>query len=140
MAQSRSRKVPQARTLDAHPPEWRRDLNPNAMAGQNVGVDEPQPARDPGNAAYDRKDISALLGDRFDADELQRIRVLPPGTPLQQNASYIDLKNLDAGELRGRAGLIAQPDQWLVEKRETPRGIWNRLRGIEDPQRTGTSG
>jgi hypothetical protein len=42
---SMSRDKPQAQTPQKHPEPYQHDLNPNAMAGQNIGLGETEPFR-----------------------------------------------------------------------------------------------
>ncbi|HVG20203.1 MAG TPA: hypothetical protein VNI02_14230 [Blastocatellia bacterium] len=76
-----SREKPQADTLNKHPEEYRQDLNPNAMAGQNIGMSETETAKS-SRTAYDIKPLHRRLDHILDAD-LKQIRVLPEGARLQ---------------------------------------------------------
>ncbi len=71
---------------EQHPEPWRSDLNPDAMAGMNVGTAGPHPELD-ARTAYDIKRIHRQLQE-FPDDELKRIPVLPPGSRLEQGATY----------------------------------------------------
>jgi hypothetical protein len=55
-----AREKPQVETLHKHPEPYQRDLNPNAMAGQNLGVSEPQPATQ-GPMAYNGQACARTL-------------------------------------------------------------------------------
>ena len=58
-----AREKPQAQTLQKHPEPYQHDLNPEAMAGQNIGLGETQPAKT-APTAYDVKPVvSALLDE-----------------------------------------------------------------------------
>ena len=61
-----------------HPQEWRRDLNPDALAGQNTGATAGQAGRNL-LTAYDLKDVHRALRDIPD-DALKQIPVLPPAS------------------------------------------------------------
>src|SRR5690606_13626095 len=117
--------LPQAE--QKHPPEWSRDLNPDHLAGQNIGL----PPEGLPNA-YDVKDVNRSLS-RFDDDELRQIPILPEGERLQQGATYLDLSKPDHGEFTATAEMSARSGEHLVPKSEVPYTLWNRLRGIEDP-------
>lgn len=130
-----SREKPQAETLNKHPEEYRQDLNPNAMAGQNIGRDETQPEKN-ARTAYDLKPAHRRLAD-FTDDFLKQITVLHEGSRLQQGATYIDLNDLDRGEFTATGDMQAGPDTWYVPKTEVHYQIWNRLIGVTDPERTG---
>ena len=41
-----SRDKPQVQTLRKHPEPYQHDLNPDAMAGQNIGLGETQPSKE----------------------------------------------------------------------------------------------
>ncbi len=116
-----------------HPEEWRRDLNPDAMAGQNQGPTERQLAGDV-TTAYDLKAIHRHLADLSD-DELRRIPVLPPGTRLQQGATYIDLRALQPQEFKAMGGQEADAEHWYVPKSEVDYPLWNKLIGVQNPAR-----
>src|SRR5688572_21293589 len=91
-----SREKPQAETPKKHPEQYERDLNPDAMAGQNIGVGEYQAAKN-ARTAYDNKQAHQRLANLTD-DNLRQIRVLPEGARLEQGATYIDLNDLEKGE------------------------------------------
>ncbi|MEW6301331.1 MAG: hypothetical protein AB1671_26960 [Thermodesulfobacteriota bacterium] len=127
---------PQAHTGERHPEQWRRDLNPNAMAGQNLGAAGPHPEKQ-GPTAYDFKPLHHSLRD-FADDELKRIRILPAGTRLEQGATYFDLKNPSRGEFTATGGMEVGPEDWCVAKSEVDYHLWNRLIGVTNPERLGT--
>jgi hypothetical protein len=67
--------MPSERTFrpgEQHPEAWRQDLNPNRMAGQNVGLDNPHPEQT-ARTAYDVKEVHRLLEGITD-DGLKQIR------------------------------------------------------------------
>lgn len=116
-----------------HPDTYEADLNPDRMAGQNIGE---HAAADAPHAFYaaDVKQVVNTLHDEFTWDELREIVVLGEGARLQQGRTYLDL--------RDRRTLTATGDQevgageWYVPKHETPYPYWNRLLGMTSPQRT----
>jgi hypothetical protein len=77
----------QVETLLKHPEPHQRDLNPNAMAGQNLGLSKAQAAKQ-GPTAYDVKPVHERL-KRFSDDELKQLRILPPGNRLEQGDERI---------------------------------------------------
>jgi hypothetical protein len=133
------RKPPQATTPDKHPEAYRDDLNPNALAGQNIGVQGSHPEKEEGRSAYDIKEAHEALRD-LNADELRELRVLPPGSPLLENATYLDLCHRERGEFHARAGMVAPEEHWYVLKKDVDYELWNKLLGIHDVRRTGTEG
>lgn len=116
-----------------HPPEWQADLNPNHLAGQNLGP-RAEDLETGLLSAYDRKDVHRGLS-RFADDELKQIPILSAGRRLQQGATYIDLRSPERGEFTATGGMTASDDDLLVPKAEVPYTIWNRLRGIDSPER-----
>jgi hypothetical protein len=132
-----SREKPQAETLNKHPEEYRRDLNPNAMAGQNIGMGETDAAKN-ARTAYDLKALHRRLRELKD-DDLKQVRVMPAGSRLQQGATYVDLNDLDRGEFTATGEMTAGTDNWYVPKDEVHYWMWNLLIGIDNPDRLGTS-
>ena len=114
---------------EQHPEQWREDLNPNRMAGQNVGIGD-QPSR----TAYDLKDAHRMLEGITD-DGLQQIPVLWPGTRLEQGATYIDLRDPQRREFTATGDMEAGRDNWYVPKSGVDYQLWNRLIGIDNPER-----
>jgi hypothetical protein len=129
------REKPQAQAGTQHPEEWRHDLNPDSMAGQNLGAAGPHPEKR-ARTAYDLKPLHAQLRDLSD-EELKRIRVLASGTRLEQGATYIDLHEPSRGEFTATGGMVAGPDNWYVAKSTVDYELWNRLIGVRNPERLG---
>ncbi len=104
------------------------DLHPNIMAGI-------YPAKD-GNisTAYDIKDLHNKL-QQFTNDELKQIPVLPPGTHLHAGSTYIDLRERNPEEVTGKDGMQAATNNWYVPKSEVDYVLWNRLIGVDNPER-----
>lgn len=113
-----------------------RDLHPNHMAGQNIGPISDASQRTT-RSAYDVRTLHRALRDWPD-DELKEVPVLPEGTPLQQGATYINLREPERGEFTAMGGMTAGPADAFVPKDHVPYPTWNRLRGIDDVERTGT--
>jgi hypothetical protein len=118
-----------------HPEPWRSDLNPDALAGQNIGVLGPHP-EDDARTAYDLKDLHRRLRDLGD-DQLKSIPVLPTGSRLEQGATYIDLRAPDCHEFRALGNMEAGPEHWYVPKDRVDYLLWNRLIGVDNPERLG---
>ena len=116
-----------------HPDQWREDLNPNALAGQNHGVSGAH-AENFSRTAADYKDLHQRMNS-FDNSELRAIPILPQGARLEQGARYIDLNNLDAGVITAKGVMEAGPENLYVQKSEVEYTLWNRLTGVEDPAR-----
>lgn len=113
--------------------EYDRDLSPDPLAGQNLG---PLSSEIPHRTAYDVKAVHRCLRD-FPDDELRAIPVLEEGTALQQGATYLNLRRSPLQEITASGGMRAGPDDTFIPKDEVPYSTWNKLRGIDDPERTG---
>jgi hypothetical protein len=112
-----------------HPAKYEADLNPDHLGGQNIGI--PSADLDPPSIiANDCKDAVNILHD-FNMDELKELRVLQYGARLKQGAVYVDLNDPERRELTIEGEQIAERDQLLVPKAETPYQLWNRLRRVE---------
>jgi len=121
---------------DKHPPEYQRDLNPDAAAGINFGTVGSHPEKENPRTAFDVKEAHRLLKD-FTDDQLKQIPILPVGHRLEQDATYLDLAAPDRKEFTATSGMEVGPDALIVPKSEVDYQLWNRLRGITDPARTG---
>jgi hypothetical protein len=119
---------------EQHPEEWRRDLNPDSEAGQNRGQPEAQFSGAP--TAYEVKDIHRQFHG-FSDDELKRIPIVPPGTRLAQGAVYVDLQDQMLREITATGDMTAGPNNRYVPKKEVDYQLWNRLIGIDNPERLG---
>jgi hypothetical protein len=113
-----------------------RDLHAGAMARRNVDLQGQHPEKQDGvRTAYDEKDLHNAL-DGFGDDELKRIPILPPGTRLEQGATYIDLRG-DRREVTATSEMTAGSNTAWVPKSEVDYQLWNRLIGVTNPERTG---
>jgi len=122
---------------DKHPPEYQKDMNPNAAAGINHGMAGPHPEKNSRRMAYDVKEAHRLLLGDMTSDQLKQIPILNAGSRLEQDATYIDLADPGHKEFTAAFGMEAGPDSLIVPKTEVDYQLWNRLRGINDPARTG---
>lgn len=123
------------RPTDQKPDEWQQDLNPKPMAGRNVGLEGPHPEKD-APTAYEIKELNNQLQGYTD-DELRQIPVLPQGSRLEQGAKYIDLKDPERKEFTAMGGMEAGSNNWYVPKTEVGYQLWNRLTGVQNPERLG---
>jgi hypothetical protein len=112
-----------------------RDLNPDDFAGRNVGLQGPHPEKAATRTAFDLKPVHRAL-DYLTDDELQQIPVLPEGSRLEQGASYVDLLG-ERREFRADGGMIVGRGMAVVPKSEVHYQMWNRLIGVDNPERTG---
>jgi len=116
---------------------WEQDLNPNLGSGQNAGMAGPHPEKDEGlRTAYDLKPLHRRL-QQYTDDELKGIPILNPHTRLEQGATYIDLRDDNPQEFTARGYMEASDGNWFVPKSEVEYQLWNRLIGVQNPERLG---
>ena len=115
-----------------HPDEYRRDLNPDFLAGQNYGLDGEQ-YEEGAPSGYDLKDVQELLPD-WDGSDLRQLVIVPEGARLQQGAVYFDLRRPERGEFRARGDMVAGPGSRLVPKDRVDHVLWNRLVSAAPPR------
>jgi hypothetical protein len=110
------------------------DLNPQFLEGENYGLQGPHPEKQKPRTAYDVKSAHSLLQGMEDTD-LQEIPIMPSGSRLEQGATYIDLCSEHPAEFTATGNMQAGGDNWYVPKTEVPYWLWNRLIGVENPER-----
>jgi len=118
-----NRAQPKPQTEQKHPDEWNRDLNPDRLAGQNIGSASSAAPDRMNRTAYDVKPVHRALRDMAD-DELKQIPILEAGTRLQQGATYLDLER---GAFTATAEMSVHTDQNVVPKDGVHYETWNRL-------------
>lgn len=116
--------------------EWKGDLHADGLKGRNAGMMGTHPEKRAGNTAYDTKPVHRLLHD-FTDDDLQRILVMPPGSRLEQGATYVDLADPARREFTAMGGERAEADHWYIPKAGTDPYLWNRMTGVKNRERLG---
>ena len=124
------KKKPQERI--EHPEEHRRDLNPDHLAGHNIGTLASRQERGV-HTAYDVKEVHRSLAERFADDDLKQVPVLPAGTRLRQGGTYIDLAEERPREFTATGDMQAEEGHAYVPKEGVPYIVWNRLIGDPKP-------
>jgi hypothetical protein len=69
----------------------------------------------------------------IDDEELKQVPLVPAGAPLEQGATYVNLKAQHPEEFTARGDMCAQPEDAYAPKDRVPYQIWNRLIGEEKP-------
>ena len=123
-------RFPKQQARQKHPDEYQRDLNPNHIAGQNIGPMSDH--RSVERTAFHLRKAGVDLGAIHD-EELKQVPVLPVGTRLQQGATYVDLMESPPQEFTARGDLEATPGHAFVPKDRVPYEVWNRLIGEPKP-------
>lgn len=103
-----------------HLSQWQRDLNPEQLAGQNIGE---RPLTRP---AAEVKEAHRRFRE-FTDDELAQIAIVAEGQRLEQGSDYLDLRGPAAEPLTATADMSAGEDHLYVSKAGTPYELWNRL-------------
>jgi hypothetical protein len=119
-----------------HPEPYQQDLNPDASKGLNWGLVGPHPEKSGPRTAFDAKPLHRWLSD-FPDDELQQIPLMPAGSRMEANATYLNLNDPNRAEFTAEGKEDVGTDDYIVPKAEVPYELWNRLLGVDDPQRTG---
>jgi hypothetical protein len=118
-----------------HPEPWQEDLNPNHLAGQNIGVDSDIETRG-AQTAFNLRKQGWTLGN-LDDNELKQIPVVAEGARLQQGATYVDLSADPRREFTATGEMSAEGGHAYAPKDRVPYEIWNRLIGEEKPGQGG---
>lgn len=125
-----------SKTMDIKNDEFQEDLYPSKEAGLNNGQEENEAAQEATPTAYDIKGLHDTLADYTD-DDLKQISIVPAGMRLKQGAVYINLRDPQPQEFVARGDMEASDSSWYVAKSEVDYQLWNRLIGVDNPQRTG---
>jgi hypothetical protein len=121
--ETRGSAKPQAQ--EKHPPEWRDDLNPARMEGQNIGAS----SKRNDSIARTAADVNVIAErlNSFTHDELLQIPILPAGTKLKQAGVYLDMRIPSSVPFTATADIVATEMNYYAPKAETPYELWNRL-------------
>jgi hypothetical protein len=119
-------------TEQKHPERWDDELDPDRLAGPNLGLHS-SGAAGTGQTAYDVEELHRSRSALRD-DDLEQTPIVPRGERLEQGATHLDLADPDPGEFTA-IGVSAQDGSYVVPKHETPYPLWNRLGGVDGPER-----
>ena len=123
---------PRQQAREKHPAQWQQDLNPNHLAGQNIGAASDSAREAEWTAFHLRK--AGLDNTVVNDEELKQVPLVPEGTRLQQGATYVDLMRDPTQEFTARADMIAGSENAYAPKDKVPYEIWNRLIGEPKPE------
>jgi hypothetical protein len=124
-------RFPKQQEKQKHPDEWQRDLNPNYLAGQNVGQTSRAQVIEEGTAFHLRK--RGMRFEGLDDEDLKTVPVVAEGERLQQGATYVDLNQEPREEFTARGDMEAEGGHAYVPKDRVPYQVWNRLIGEPKP-------
>jgi hypothetical protein len=122
---------PRQQARQKHPDEWQRDLNPNHLAGQNIGQESDQHDAPEWTAFHLRKRGHDLRG--LDDNDLKQVPLLREGTRLQQGATYVNLAEDEPREFKATGNITAEAGDAYAPKDRVPYEVWNRLIGEPKP-------
>src|SRR5918999_6518786 len=107
-------RTPKQQARQKHPDEWQQDLNPDHMAGQNIGQESDARERTAVTAFHLRKRGFELRG--LDDNDLKQVPVLAEGTRLQQGATYVNLADDERQEFTATANVTAEAGEAYAPK------------------------
>ncbi len=110
-----------------------RDFHKDMPTGESIGGDTPQ-SQYMGLDADQIKDLHTRLPGLTDA-ELKSVPVEPIGYRLRQGATYVNLRDPDLRPFVAMGGMTVQPGDAIVPKSDTDYLLWNRIVGVETPER-----
>jgi len=110
--------------------DFDRDLHPNSQLEDITGLDNENRRE----MAFNNKELVNAY-PQLTKDELKRLIILPEGAALEQGSTYFDLKDRERGEFTAANGNSAGPENWYVAKSQVDYPLWNRLTGVENPDR-----
>ncbi|GEM_PF-6953314 len=109
------------------------DLRPLGDADQHFGeipIDRVAHER----TAADVKHLYPRLS-QLTRDQLRRIPLLDAGIWLQEGETYLDLRQLDKGELVAGVGQVVRPGDEIVAKHQVDYQMWDYLSGQAESSR-----
>lgn len=98
-----------AEDLEGNSPEAVREAHQNATAG-------------------DTKQVGQSLPE-LSSDQLSQLSILETGTPLEQGATYLNLKDRARGPFKAIGGQEVQKGDQIVAKKMTDYELWNAIAG-----------
>lgn len=131
---------PQARHAQTHDVEREKATNPKGPQGDDEHFDEdlaehtPQRVREQhleADSGADDKRVGRMLPELTD-DQLSRLSILEPGTPLEQGSVYLNLNDRDAGPFKAIGGQEVGAKDKVIAKSMTDYELWNEIAGRDD--------
>lgn len=83
------------------------------------------------DSAGDDKTVGNMLPELTD-DELSRLPILDPGTPLEQGSVYFNLKDRAKGPFKAIGGQEVGQQDKMIAKKMTDYELWNEIVGRDD--------
>lgn len=77
------------------------------------------------------KHVGELLPNLTD-DQLSRLSILDPGTPLEQGSVYLNLDQREKGPFKAIGGQEVGANEKIIAKNMTDYDLWNEIAGRDD--------
>lgn len=131
---------PQERHAETHDVRRESLTNPKGPEAEDPSFDEdiapqtPQRVRQQeleSDAGDDDKRVGKLLPHLKD-DQLSRLSILEPGTPLEQGSVYLNLNDQQQGSFKAIGGQEAGAKDKIIAKNMTDYELWNEIAGRDD--------
>lgn len=131
---------PEARHAQTHDVERERATNPKGPDPVDESFDEQLAEQTPqkvhqqhleADAGDTDKKVGRLLPNLSD-DQLSRLSVLEPGTPLEQGAVYLNLDDRESGPFKAIGGQEVGAKERIIAKKMTDYELWNEIAGRDD--------
>ena len=131
---------PEARHAQTHDVAREQATNPKGPEPVDESFDEQLAEQTPdqvrqrhleADAGDTDKKVSKLLPNLTD-DQLGRLSILDPGTPLEQGAVYLNLDDLESGPFKAIGGQEVGAQDRIIAKKMTDYELWNEIAGRDD--------
>lgn len=131
---------PEARHAQTHDVAREHATNPKGPEPVDESFDEQLAKQTPeqvrqqhldADAGDTDKRVGKLLPNLTD-DQLARLSILDPGTPLEQGAVYLNLNDLGSGPFKAIGGQDVGSQDRIIAKKMTDYELWNEIAGRDD--------
>lgn len=131
---------PQGRHAQTHDVAREQATNPRGPRQDDESFDEQLAEQTPqrvwqqhldADAGSTDKKVGKLLPELTD-DQLGRLAILDPGTPLEQGAVYLNLDDREKGPFKAIGGQEVGPKDRIIAKKMTDYELWNEIAGRDD--------
>lgn len=131
---------PQQRHAQTHDVEAEQRTNPKGPEEDTENFDEDLADQTPqrvhqqhleADSGADDKRVGNMLPELTD-DQLSRLSILEPGTPLEQGSVYLNLNKREEGPFKAIGGQEVGRKDKIIAKNMTDYELWNEIAGRDD--------
>jgi hypothetical protein len=131
---------PEARHAQTHDVAREKATNPKGPDRDDEHFEEdlagqtPQRVREQhleADSAADDKAVGKMLPE-LTGDQLSRLSILDPGTPLEQGSVYLNLDDRGSGPFKAIGGQEVGANEKVIAKNMTDYELWNEIAGHDD--------